>query len=315
VSGVATTNEVLQELTAWCERLRAEAGSRLPSERALAKELNASRSTVRRALNILAEDGIITIIRGRSGGAYLADTDPPEHQTQGHARRMGALATISADGRSVHRGLQEMTGIPQLLLDQDSEIDNRVLSLTLEAPDADLVSLLDIKPTDPVISLLRLRFVDGAPFSLEHMYLSFARFPRLLDEGLRGARSLYTLLQERHGVSITSAEEEVHIAPASPEAAHLLGIAPGDAVLTLRRRACDIEGRPVECSYDMLRGDRARLTIHTLTSANSIDGLDGLGGQLASWRASQESTDDLAIVTRQARGRDWATNEALSRSK
>jgi DNA-binding GntR family transcriptional regulator len=314
VSDVATTNEVLQELTAWCERLRAEAGGRLPSERALAEELKASRSTVRRALNILATSGIITVTRGRKGGAYLVDAEHPTLVTQEHARRMGALATISADGRSVHRGLQKMTGIPQLLLEQDSEIDNRVLSLTLEAPDAELASLLDIKPTEPVISLLRLRFVDGAPFSLEHMYLSFARFPRLLDEGLRGARSLYALLQERHGALITSAEEEVQIAAASPEAADLLAIEPGAAVLTLRRRACDSEGRPVECSYDMLRGDRAHLTIHTLTSANSIDGLDGLGGELASWRASQQATGDLAVVTRRAEGRDWASNGAVAGS-
>jgi hypothetical protein len=143
------------------------------------------------------------------------------------------------------------------------------------------------------------------------MYLSFARFPRLLDEGLRGTGSLYALLQERHGVSITSAEEEVHIARASPEAAQLLAIEPGDPLLTLRRRACDSDGRPVECSYDMLRGDRARLTIHTLTSANSIDGLDGLEGQLASWGASQGSNGDLAVVTRQARGRDWVSDEGV----
>jgi GntR family transcriptional regulator len=196
-----------------------------------------------------------------------------------------------------------------MLIEQESDIENRVLSLTLQAPDAVLASLLDIKPTDPVIALLRLRFVDGAPLSLEHMYLSFARFPSLLDEGLRGAKSMYALLQERYGVSITSAEEEVEIAAASPEAAHLLTLKPGDPVLTLRRRACDASGLPVECSFDILRGDRTRLTIRTLTSGNSIQIVDGLDKQLATWGADQSSTGDVALLTRQAEGRAWASNE------
>ena len=69
---MTTTKEVLLELTAWCERLRREGGTRLPSERALAGELKASRSTVRRALSVLADGGVITVARGRNGGAYLA---------------------------------------------------------------------------------------------------------------------------------------------------------------------------------------------------------------------------------------------------
>jgi GntR family transcriptional regulator len=307
---MSTTNKVLQELSARCERLGMEPGARLPSERALAEELGASRSTVRRALDVLAQEGVITVTRGRNGGAYLAGPEHRETQAEAHARRMSALATISVDGRNIHRGLQKMTGVPQMLLEQDSDIDNRVLSLTLEASDADLAALLDIKPTDPVISLLRLRFVDGAPLSLEHMYLSFARFPSLLDEGLRGASSLYGLLQERYGVSITSAEEEIQIAAASPGTAQLLAIDPGDPVLTLRRRACDAEGHPVECSYDISRGDRTRLTIRTMTSGNSVEGLDGRESPLATWRADQKSTEEPAVFTRQAGTRDWGSNGA-----
>jgi len=280
-SHMAKTNEVLQELTAWCERLRKEAGDRLPSERELANELDASRSTVRRALNILVQNGVITVARGRNGGAYLADTEHPKPVTQERgSRTMGTLAIISANGRNIHRGLEKMAGIPQMLLEQESAVDNRVLSLTLEAPEAHVASLLDIKPTEPVVCVLRLRFADGAPLSLERMYLSFGRFPRLLDEGLRGGGSMYTLLQESYGVSVASAEEQIEIAAASPEAAHLLAIEPGDAVLAIRRRACDAEGRPVECSFDIFRGDRTRLTVRTLgpMSHKSSDGL-GVGMQ------------------------------------
>lgn len=249
---MATTDEVLRELTVRCERLRSEAGVRLPSERELATGLNASRSTVRRALNVLAQSGIITITRGRNGGAYLTDGEHPGPATHERAaHNMGALAIISANGRNIHRGLEKMADIPQLLIEQESDVDNRVLSLTLEAPAPHVAALLDIKPSEPVVCLLRLRFADGAPLSLERMYLSFARFPHLLDEGLGGGGSMYALLQESYGVSIASADEQIEVAAASPEAANLLAIKPGDAVLTIQRRAYDADGCPVECSFDI----------------------------------------------------------------
>ena len=134
---------------------------------------------------------------------------------------------------------------------------------------------MDIDPAEPVVSLLRVRFANGAPLSVERMYLSFGRFPHLVEEGLGGATSMYVLLQERYGVAVASVEEEIEVAAASAQSARLLAIEPGDAVLVLRRRACDAEGRPVECSFDLFRGDRTRLTLRThdtssqTSSANS----------------------------------------------
>jgi len=48
-------------------------GQRLPSERELADQLGVARATVREALQILREEGMITTLRGRSGGAVVTD--------------------------------------------------------------------------------------------------------------------------------------------------------------------------------------------------------------------------------------------------
>jgi GntR family transcriptional regulator len=263
---MTTTKEVLLELTAWCERLRREGGTRLPSERALAGELKASRSTVRRALSVLADGGVITVARGRNGGAYLAGERPEPLNSE-----QSMLTIWSADGRNINRSLNRIAGIPQTLFEQGLDVGVRVLSLALEAPEPTVASQLDIKPDEAVIALLRLRFGDAVPLSVERMYLSFGRFPGLLDEGLRGATSVYSILQERYGVSVVRAQEEIEIAAASPEVAQLLAIEPGDAVLALRRRAFDAEDSPVECSFDIFRGDRTRLTVHTMAHKSIHD--------------------------------------------
>lgn len=48
-------------------------GQRLPSERELADQLGIARATVREALQILRDEGVLTTIRGRSGGAVVTD--------------------------------------------------------------------------------------------------------------------------------------------------------------------------------------------------------------------------------------------------
>jgi GntR family transcriptional regulator, transcriptional repressor for pyruvate dehydrogenase complex len=51
-------------------------GSQLPPERALAKELGISRSTLRQALTTLVQSGHLSSTRGRSGGTFVAERPP-----------------------------------------------------------------------------------------------------------------------------------------------------------------------------------------------------------------------------------------------
>jgi GntR family transcriptional repressor for pyruvate dehydrogenase complex len=52
-------------------------GSRLPAERELCTRLGISRSTLRQALTALAQSGHLHAIRGRGGGTFVADRQPP----------------------------------------------------------------------------------------------------------------------------------------------------------------------------------------------------------------------------------------------
>jgi DNA-binding FadR family transcriptional regulator len=51
-----------------------EPGARLPTERTLADRLGVSRMTVRAAMRILAQDGLVTTARGRTGGTVVTTT-------------------------------------------------------------------------------------------------------------------------------------------------------------------------------------------------------------------------------------------------
>ena len=51
-------------------------GTRLPSERDLAAELEISRSTLRQALTALVQSGLLLSVRGRGGGTFVTESPP-----------------------------------------------------------------------------------------------------------------------------------------------------------------------------------------------------------------------------------------------
>jgi GntR family transcriptional repressor for pyruvate dehydrogenase complex len=54
-----------------------EPGERLPAERELCGQLGISRSTLRQALTALAQSGHLHAVRGRGGGTFVAERQPP----------------------------------------------------------------------------------------------------------------------------------------------------------------------------------------------------------------------------------------------
>lgn len=52
-------------------------GARLPAERELCTRLGIARSTLRQALTALAQSGLLTAVRGRGGGTFVAEILPP----------------------------------------------------------------------------------------------------------------------------------------------------------------------------------------------------------------------------------------------
>jgi len=54
-------------------------GSQLPAERELCGRLGIARSTLRQALTALTQSGHVFAVRGRGGGTFVSDPQPPAH--------------------------------------------------------------------------------------------------------------------------------------------------------------------------------------------------------------------------------------------
>lgn len=76
-----------------------EPGARLPSERTLANRLGVSRMTIRAAMRILAEEGLVTTVRGRTGGTIVSAAAPG-------LPRQESTSSIDAFAAQVHDNLE-----------------------------------------------------------------------------------------------------------------------------------------------------------------------------------------------------------------
>ena len=200
-----------------------QAASGVPPERELATLLGVSRVTVRRAIDELVQEGLLQARQG-SGTFVTGRVEQP----------LSALGSFSED--MVRRG-----HVP----------GSRWISRELGYPSPDEVLALGLAPSEQVIRLARVRTADGAPIAVERASLRAA----LLGGEVHFGDSLYEALRQ-HGVFPQRAFQRLRAEVVRGQDARLLGLQDADPVLATERRSFTSEGRPVEFTRSIYRGDR-----------------------------------------------------------
>lgn len=203
-------------------------GAVLPGEQELAELFNVSRITAKRALNELADAGLVVRERGR--GTRVSDTPPPP-----------TLKT-SVEGWFENISLMGVA------------TDVAVLEFDYVSASADVGLALSVPAGTTVQRAVRVRFLDGEPMS--HL-LTFVPedIGRSFDRDEMGNFPLLTLL-ERSGVKVADARQTVSATLAEPEIARALGIHAGSPLIDVKRVVRDTRGRPVEFIRVLYRPDK-----------------------------------------------------------
>jgi GntR family transcriptional regulator len=199
----------------------------LPSENELAELHGITRSTVRRALDLLERDGWIYREKGKGSFAAVRRV---EHE-------LTALVSTTEDMRQ--RGWSLTT---------------RVVSLGQIPAAAYIAHPLEITEGAPVYELCRLRLVDGDPLSLQTAFLPAELCPKLEENDL--TQSLYRLLESRYGLRLWTGAETLRARCANPEEAELLQVLENNPVMYMERVTYAADGGAVEYLEAVWRGDR-----------------------------------------------------------
>jgi GntR family transcriptional regulator len=204
------------------------AGDTLPGEQALAGEHNVSRVTVRRALAELEREGLID--RRRGAGTFIA--------------LQNAVKPVVAD----------LADVLSNLIAMGRSTDVRLLAFGYQDPSAVVAQALRLAKGERVQRSVRVRIVDGEPFSYLTTHVP-ERFGVTYTEPELASKPLLALL-ERSGVSVDRATQEIGAVLASPEAATALNVDIGSALIALTRVVYDGKGRGVEHLHALYRPDR-----------------------------------------------------------
>ncbi|WP_445809278.1 GntR family transcriptional regulator [Yoonia sp.] len=206
-------------------------GASLEGEQKLALRLGVSRVTVRRALDALAQDGMISRRAGSGTVVQAQATQPPV---------LADFATL----------------IPQLV-EMDQKTTARLLSFSYGAAPAVVAEAMGLTEGDRVQTAVRVRLAQGRAFSHLTTYVPEEIAANYTEADL-ATKPLFRLL-ERSGVCIERAHQSVSATLATPDVAEVLELSVGAPLLALRRVVLDSKGRGVEYLSALYRPDLFRL--------------------------------------------------------
>ena len=196
-------------------------GDKLPSENDLVRQFDASRVTVRQALEALRSEGIIESQHGR--GWFL--------------RRLRAV-----------QNLGRLQGFGEMLAPMGVRVRSTVLDLTeCAAPEA-VANAFGVPKETSVVRIARLRIAGIRVMSYDLSYFPLDIGKRLLREDL-ARQDIFVLLERALGIRLGFADVTIEVAPADADPAGRLKIAVGTPIFKLTRLTHDGRSAPIDFEY------------------------------------------------------------------
>lgn len=208
-------------------------GDLLETEIDLARRLRLSRPTVRRAIAVLVDRGLL--IRRRGVGTVVAS---------GGVHQRAALNSLYDDLAAERRSPRT-----ELL-----DLDTRVIH-------EQAANALGLRPRTRLIHITRLRYVGALPLAILENWLppDFPALHALTPERLE-CNGLYAILRA-NGVTPRTAQQTFGARNATGAERRLLNLTKADPLLTMWRTAYADGGRIIECGDHRYRGDQYSISV------------------------------------------------------
>ncbi len=200
--------EVYEQLRKHIENGIYAPGDLLPSENELCAVNRVTRPTVRRALDMLANEGFIR-----------------KHQ--------GLGSVVQSPPKGI--GILSFSGTTSAIGKENLKTDAIVKPYVRPWPEEFVFDLSDLEKESGCIYFERLRYVNEVPVFYDLSYLPNINLPRFTARNLNNM-SLFELLREHYRIEIKGGMQYIEAIPATENCQEHLGVIPGRPILKLQRK-------------------------------------------------------------------------------
>jgi GntR family transcriptional regulator len=200
-------------------------GDQLPSEAMLCRSYNVSPMTVRRSINLLAEQGVVSTVQGR--GTFVKP--------------------LELSGATFQ--LQELQA-----LFNDSGLSVKLLDARIVVAETEAASRLELAPGQKTIYIRRLLRLANEPVLYHREYLIYDP-ARPIVEAEMEVTTLQGLFAGRGSVILKRGELSIKARLLSPAEAKILQLSPPAATFCLEHLFYDFDDQPVSWGWFVCRPD------------------------------------------------------------
>lgn len=206
-------------------------GDKLPAENTLSQTYQVSRVTVRKALDDLCALGL----------------------TERRPNRGHFVARIKDDRKNGKRSLHDT------LLSSGRVPTSRILSMTTEPASPSQSRHFGIPQGEPVILIHRVRYADGVPFALEHIYLPGDLFEGINPWELENS-SMIRIMEEEFHIEIAYSTQALNPKVPTAQQAELLELKSRKPLLAISSDIVNKDGRVVKHTETLFVADVVEYT-------------------------------------------------------
>jgi GntR family transcriptional regulator len=192
-------------------------GTFVPREPDLCKMFNVSRTTVRKAMELLEQEGFVHIQQG-SGTQVL--------------------------NYKATQKLNQVTSLSETLQAQGYTVEVKRTHIDMVVPPAHILDDLLLPPDTEVVRIQRIQLGNGKPIALTTNYIVADLVPGILADAGTFV-SLYQYLEQKYGIKITSARDNIKAKVADFLESELIQIPIGSPLLVDRRITYSLS-KPIE---------------------------------------------------------------------
>lgn len=231
--GIALWRRIVDDIEAAIARGTYARGQKLPAEHDLAETFGVNRHTVRRAIAVLTERGIVRATRG--SGTYV------EHVPLAYP-------------------ITQRTRFSEIVSRQEREPGGELIGSTVEPASEEIAAALALAPGQPVLRMESLRRADGVPLCLAVGWFPSFRVPDF-DLVFAATRSITRALATFGITDYRRVSTRVIGTIAEPRDEQLLELAPGRSILVVESLNADPAGRPIQYTRARFAADRVTLEL------------------------------------------------------